>query len=129
MNIFLVTRHTRADEEAGRTELLGSAIVGRRAPLSAALIVAGLANLALILLLTASMVSNGLPVSGSLALSLSIGLAGAAFAGIAAVIARCATTSRGANGAASAILGLFFLIRAAGDLADNGLGWLSRWDG
>ena len=29
MSIFLVVRHTRADEEAGRGELVGSAAVGR----------------------------------------------------------------------------------------------------
>lgn len=68
MNVFLVIRHTRADEETGRTELLGSAIVGRRAALSAALIVAGLANLTLILLFTAAMPMSGdMPVRGSLA--------------------------------------------------------------
>ena len=125
MNIFLVIRHTRADEETGRTELVGSAIVGRRAALSSALTVAGLANLTLVVLLTAALSMNGLPLPGSLALALSIGLAGAAFACIAAVVAKCATTARGATGAASAILGVAFLVRAAGDLADNGVGWLS----
>ena len=33
MSIFLVIRHTRADEEAGRLELIGSTAVGRHAPL------------------------------------------------------------------------------------------------
>jgi len=39
MTVFLVVRHTRADEESGRLELVGSAAVGRRgrvAPVSAA---------------------------------------------------------------------------------------------
>jgi len=40
MSIFLVIRHTRADEEAGRLELVGSAAVGRLAALTAALLVA-----------------------------------------------------------------------------------------
>ena len=40
MAIFLVVRHTRADEEAGRLELVGSAAVGRLAALTAALGVA-----------------------------------------------------------------------------------------
>ena len=34
----LVRRHTRAEEEAGRTELVGAGVVGRRAPLSAAVL-------------------------------------------------------------------------------------------
>ena len=35
--VFLVVRHTRSDEEAGRMELLSAGVVGRAAPLAAAL--------------------------------------------------------------------------------------------
>ena len=35
--MVLTVRHTRAEEEAGRLELIGAAAVGRRAPLTAAL--------------------------------------------------------------------------------------------
>jgi hypothetical protein len=38
MTIFIVIRHTRADEEAGRQELIGSAVVGRQAALTAGLL-------------------------------------------------------------------------------------------
>ena len=62
MNMFLVGRHTRADEETGRAELLRSARVGRRAPLAAALGLAGLANLAVGLLVFAAAAGTGLPV-------------------------------------------------------------------
>ena len=37
MGIFTVIRHTRADEESGRLELIGSARVGRHAPLLSAI--------------------------------------------------------------------------------------------
>ena len=37
--LFLVVRHTRAEEETGRLELVGAAVVGRCAPLTAALLV------------------------------------------------------------------------------------------
>ena len=43
--LFLVVRHTRTEEETGRLELLGATVVGRRAPLTAALLVAGGASL------------------------------------------------------------------------------------
>ncbi|MFN8170732.1 MAG: hypothetical protein U0R65_02585 [Candidatus Nanopelagicales bacterium] len=46
MAIFTVTRHTRADEEAGRTELVLANPVGRDALLAAAVTVAVLASLA-----------------------------------------------------------------------------------
>ena len=41
MAILLVVRHTRAEEETGRAELVGAGVVGRHAPLAAALITAG----------------------------------------------------------------------------------------
>jgi len=50
LTIFIVVRHTRADEEAGRLELVGSAAVGRQAPLIAALLTAVTANMAISLL-------------------------------------------------------------------------------
>lgn len=126
MNVLLVVRHTRADEESGRTELVGSAVVGRRAALTAALVMAGLADLVLVFLLTAGLSGfGGLPVTGSLALAAGIGLVGAVLAGVAAITVQFTTTARGATGAAGALLGLAFLVRAAGDLADNALVWLS----
>src|SRR6478609_7070301 len=42
MAIFTVVRHTRAEEEAGRLELLGAGVLGRYAPLTAALATAGI---------------------------------------------------------------------------------------
>src|SRR5207302_270002 len=50
LTIFIVVRHTRADEEAGRLELVGAAAVGRQAPLTAALLAAATANVAIALL-------------------------------------------------------------------------------
>ena len=47
MSILIVVRHTRAEEETGRAELIGAGVVGRHATLAAALITAALAGLAL----------------------------------------------------------------------------------
>src|SRR5665811_1797999 len=47
MSAQAVIRHTRQDEETGRAELLGSAVVGRHARLTAALVVALTANVVL----------------------------------------------------------------------------------
>ena len=38
MSILIVVRHTRAEEETGRAELVGAGVVGRHAPLAAALL-------------------------------------------------------------------------------------------
>ena len=47
MASLTVIRNTREEEETGRRELLGSTVLGRHAPLTAALLVAGGAGLAI----------------------------------------------------------------------------------
>jgi len=125
LTIFIVVRHTRADEEAGRLELVGSAAVGRRAPLAAALIVAAAANLVLALLTLFWLPAMQLPLPGSAALALSIGGCGLVFGGAAAIGAQLAVNARGARGIAIAALGAAFVLRAVGDSSSAGLSWLS----
>ena len=115
LTIFIVVRHTRADEEAGRLELVGSAAVGRQAPLIAALLAAVIANVAIALLTCLWLTALKLGLAGSAALALSIGGCGLVFAGVAAVGAQLATTARGARGIAIAALGAAFVLRAVGD--------------
>jgi ABC-2 type transport system permease protein len=125
LTILIVVRHTRADEEAGRLELVGSAIVGRQAPLTAALLTAGTANVALALLTLLWLPVVRLPLAGSAALALSIGGCGLVFAGVSAVGAQLAVTARGARGIAITSLGAAFVLRAVGDAGSAGLSWLS----
>jgi ABC-2 type transport system permease protein len=100
MALFVVIRHTRAEEEAGRLELLGSAAVGRRAPLTAALLVACGASLVLGAAVAVGLLVFGEDGVGSVALGLSYALAGCVFAGVAAVAAQLAESSRVASGIA-----------------------------
>lgn len=125
LTIFIVVRHTRAEEEAGRLELVGSAAVGRQAPLTAALIAAATANLALALLTFLWLTVVRLSLAGSAALALAIGGCGLAFAGVAAVGAQFAVTGQGARGIAIAALGAAFVLRAVGDAGAAALSWLS----
>ncbi len=126
MSIFIVIRHTRADEEAGRLELIGSARVGRQAPLAAALAVATLANVVLIAALCVVLPLIGLPAVGSAALALAIGTCGLAFTGISAVAAQLTSGARAARGLAIGVLGAAFLARAIGDSAGaGGPSWLT----
>ena len=64
-------RHTRGDEEEGRTELLRAGVVGRRAPLVAALILTLGASLLLGLLTALALVAAGLDARGAWAFGLS----------------------------------------------------------
>ena len=128
-SILVVVRHTRAEEEAGRLELVGATVVGRRAPLTAALLVALGANLALAVLTALGLIAAGLPVDGSFAFGLAWAGVGIAFAAIASVTAQLTRSARAATGIASAILGLVYVLRAIGDTADlagpRWLTWLS----
>jgi ABC-2 type transport system permease protein len=125
LTVLIVVRHTRADEEAGRLELVGSAAVGRQAPLTAALLAAVAANGALVLLTCLWLSVLKLPLAGSAALALSIAGCGLVFAGVAAVGAQLAVTARGARGVAIAVLGASFALRAVGDSGPARLSWLS----
>ena len=126
MTIFVVIRHTRADEEAGRLELVGSAVVGRDAALVAGLLTAVAADLAIALLLWVVLPFTGLPVAGSAALGLAIGASGLAFTGITAVAAQLTSSARGARGIALGVLGVAFVLRGVGDSAGaGGPSWLS----
>jgi len=126
MSIFLVIRHTRADEEAGRLELVGSAAVGRLAALTAGLLVAVVANVVLTLLLVIVLIALGLPAAGSVAFALAITTCGLAFAAVALLAAQLAVSARAARGIALGALGAAYLLRAVGDASGaGGLSWLT----
>jgi ABC-2 type transport system permease protein len=126
LTLMLTVRHTRAEEEAGRLELLGAGVLGRFAPLTAALITSAGTAVVLGVLSALSLVGAGLPVAGSFAFGLGWGLVGVCFAAVGAVTAQLTTSARAATGLAGAVLGATYLLRAAGDVADaDGPRWLS----
>jgi ABC-2 type transport system permease protein len=131
MSAQAVVRHTRQDEETGRAELLGSAVVGRHARLAAALLLAVAANAILALAATAVLLTSGFAVAGSFAGGAALAAIGVTFAGVAAVTVQLAGTQRGATGLALTVLGVAFLLRAVGDaageVAASGVELISAW--
>ncbi|MEU8896433.1 ABC transporter permease [Nocardia sp. NPDC048505] len=128
LNIQLIARHTRAEEQTGRAELLRSNVVGRYAQLTAALSVAVAVNVALALAISSVFVLTGLDTSGALLFGAGIGAAGLVFAGLAAVTVQITEYSRAATGLAGAALGVAYVVRAAGDSIQAGgstLSWFS----
>ncbi|MGD6744637.1 ABC transporter permease [Streptomyces sp. BH106] len=127
MSLLIVVRHTRDEEESGRQELVSSAMVGRRAPLTAALLTALVADGVLALLIAGGLAAQG--GAGALALGLAIGGCGMVFATMAAIVAQFTESARLARGATSAVLGVAFVLRAAGDSGTNDgsspLTWIS----
>ncbi|WP_141013220.1 ABC transporter permease [Nocardioides sambongensis] len=134
MSMFLVGRHTRAEEESGRDELVRSGAVGRHAPLVAAALLAGLANVVLgatttVLLLTIRDTGPlaGLPLAAADDVATGVGLAacGWVFTGVALAAAQLTRSTRAMYGIAGIGIGAAYLLRAAGDLGENALTWLS----
>ncbi|MBF6168559.1 ABC transporter permease [Streptomyces gardneri] len=125
MNMFLVGRHTRSDEETGRAELLRSARVGRRAPTVAALTLAGLADTAVVLVLFVAAVGTGLPTGGSLLLGAVTGGVGVTFAAVTAVAAQIFENPRSVYGAVGLALAAAYVARAIGDVGNGAASWAS----
>ncbi len=124
--LFLVVRHTRTEEETGRLELLGATVVGRRAPLTAALLVAGGASLVAGAGTALGLIAVGMPTAGAIMMGLGFACLGIAFAAVAGVTAQMVKSARTAAGLAGVVLGVSYLMRGIGDAsAGNGLGWIS----
>lgn len=128
--IFLVTRNGRAEEEAGRTELLRAGVLGQHAyslanwsVFSGFAVLVGLAS-------AGAALSQGLPAAGALLMGASFTGTALVFLGVAAIAGQLTRTSGGANGLASTILGVSYLVRAVADVQADGdkanwLTWLS----
>lgn len=127
MSVMLVVRHTRADEQTGRQELVVAGVVDRRAPLVAALQLAVFMDLTVAVGIGAVLPILGLPVAGAFALGLAVAGCGIFFAGVAAVTAQVFESARTANGSALGVLAFFYLLRALGDANDSAswVHWLS----
>jgi ABC-2 type transport system permease protein len=123
--ILTVIRHTRADEESGRAELLDSTAVGRYASLTATLLLSFGASIATGAVGMTGLLITDVEPAGSLAFGVALACSGLVFTTIAAVAAQLSPSARFARGAAFAVLAATFTLRAAGDAGSGTLSWLS----
>jgi len=123
--ILTVIRHTRADEETGRTELMDSTAVGRYASLSAALMLSFGASIATGAIGAAGLLSTDVPAGGSVAFGAALAGSGLVFTAVAGVAAQLSPSARFARGVAFAVLGAAFTLRAIGDAGSGKLSWFS----
>ena len=123
--ILTVIRHTRAEEEASRSELLQSTAIGRYSNLTAAVLLAAGASITTGALAIASLLTNPVPLAGSLAFGLALAGSGLVFTAVGAFVAQLSPTARTARGIAFAMLGCAFALRAIGDAGNGRLSWLS----
>ncbi|MGH3096065.1 MAG: ABC transporter permease [Streptosporangiales bacterium] len=128
MSVLLVVRHTRTEEETGRTELVRATVTGRHAHLAAALTVVCGVNVVLGLLIALALGGSGvasLTWVGSLAFGAAVASVGVVFAGIAAIAAQLTEHARTAAGMAGLVIGVAFVLRAVGDIGDGVASWIS----
>ena len=128
--IFMVTRNGRAEEEAGRTELLRGGVLGKHAYSLANWVVMAAFSVVVGAMTALAAIGQGLPADGAFVMGASFTGVGLVFIGVSAIAGQLAQTGRGANTLASVVLAGAYLVRAAADLqADgdtpSGLSWVS----
>lgn len=128
MSVLLVTRHTRADEEDGRIELIRSLPVGRLSYLNATLIVYVVTNVFLAFITGFGLYKLGIEsidLEGSLLYGATLGATGVFFTSLTALFAQITESARGTLGLSIAFLLIAYLVRAIGDVSNETLSWFS----
>ena len=119
-------RAMRAEEDAGRADLLLTGVISRRNAFLAQLAAIGAGAVALWLALFLAFLGGRLAAGGSAYLALAIVSVVPVFAGVGAVASQLAPSRRIATGLASGVLVLAFALRAVAATPSTGLDWL-RW--
>lgn len=123
--VFMLVRHTRAEEETDRAELVRAAPVGRYSALAAAIAWVFVLSLLVTIGNVIALVAFGLPAGGSLAYGAATLLTACVFIGVTAVAAQVASSARAALSLAGVVLAAFFLVRAVADMGNGAMTWLS----
>lgn len=123
--ILTVIRHTRADEESGRAELIDSTVVGRYANLTGALLLSFGASIATGAIGALGLLATDVAPAGSVAFGVALAASGMVFTAVAAVAAQLSPSARFTRAVAFAVLGTAFALRAIGDAGSGTLSWCS----
>lgn len=105
-SLLTVIRHTRTDEETGRSELIRAYAVGQYASLTAALMLTGAGNLAAGLLIALTIIRLGGAVDGSLLFGATMSAIGCFFGGLGAFAVQLRENSGSVRGIGFAVLGV-----------------------
>ena len=131
MSTFLAVRHSRAEEESGRAELVASTPAARLIPTTATVAHGVLANLALGLVVALAFIGAKLDPAGSLLTGAAAAGTGIAFLGLGLLAAQFFRSPRAANSISVAAVLLAFVLRGIGDAlgtpAKDGLHMTSAW--
>ena len=122
--ILIAIRHTRAEEDAGRAELLAGAPLARSAWPVAATIISGLTSIATGAAVAIILIVSSADAPSSLFMGAAIAFCGLVFGSIALIAAQIASSARVALGASIVVLAASFLLRGWAD-ADPAMAWLA----
>jgi ABC-2 type transport system permease protein len=125
LGIALIAGSTRREEEAGRLELLLSGRIGRRAPVTAALLLATGTILVLTVASAVVLAVAGVPSSASILYAASLGALAFVFAALAALLAQITLHGRGVYFGGFGALLAAYVIRGVGDATGSWVSWLS----
>ncbi len=125
MAITMTSRHTRAEEESGRSELVRATQVGRYAGGAAALLTVTLACTALAVATGLSLAPTPMGVRAAAVFAAGIGVLGVVYAAITLCLGQLFEHARTATGATLVVFALGYVLRAAGDVREDWLVWLS----
>lgn len=118
INIVVVIRNTRAQEAAGRLELLRAGRFGVHANSVSVMVLAAGADVLLGLGVAAALAAAGAGGSGAIAFGVATAAIGIVFAALALVAGQVTEHARGAYGIACGALAVAYVVRAWGDVAD-----------
>jgi ABC-2 type transport system permease protein len=117
--VLAAVRALRAEEDAGRQELVLAGVVSRRSAYLAVLGALAVTTTLLALAIFLGLVAGRLPVEGSALLALATISPAAVFVGVGALASQLAPTRRGALGLATAVLAGCFLLRVVADVGSG----------
>ena len=131
ISTFLAVRHSRAEEETGRAELVGATPIPRLLPLSATVVWGLIVNVLVAIVVSGCCVAAGLDVAGSVLTGVALAAIGLSFLAVGLVASELMLTSRAANAVAAGSVLVAYLARGIGDafgtVSQDGLVVRSAW--
>lgn len=122
MAIFIVVRETRAKEDSGEAEMVGSSVVGRYTQLAVGVALAWASSVVLGIVTAIAMIAVGGNLTSSLLLAAAFTASGMVFAGVAAITCQLGAYAGTASTMATTFLGASFLVRGYADTSPD-IGW------
>lgn len=126
-SLFTIIRHTRVDEETGRSELIRAYGVGPYASMTAALVLTIVGNLISGVMIALSIVALGGDAAGSFVFGATMSAIGCFFAGIGALSVQIWENSRSAKEIGLVVAGLGIIMMILNNMGggDTVLKWIS----